>query len=47
MFVAFSSAGSNDPRYTTDVKLLHPENAQDPIDFTDDGMFIDVRFLQF
>ena len=46
MFVAPSSIGSFDPRYTTDVKLLHPENVLFPIDFTEDGMIIDTRFLQ-
>ena len=29
-----------------DVNDEHPENALDPIDFTEDGMVIDVRFLQ-
>ena len=29
-----------------DVNDSHPENALDPIDVTEDGMFIDVRFLQ-
>ena len=46
MPVAFSLVGSFDPRYITDVKLTHLENALDPIDFTDDGMVIDIRFLQ-
>ena len=46
MFVAFFSIGSFDPRYITDVKLLHPENAFDPIDVTEDGIVIDARFLQ-
>ena len=46
MLFAFFAAGSLDPRYITDVKLLHPENAMDPIDSTEDGIVIDVRFLQ-
>ena len=29
-----------------DVNDEHPENASDPIDFTEDGMVIDERFLQ-
>ena len=29
-----------------DVNDSHPRNALDPIDVTDDGMFIDVRFTQ-
>ena len=42
---ALFSIGSFDPRYITDVKLIHPENESDPIDVTEDGMVIDVRFL--
>ena len=30
----------------TDVNDSHPENAKDPIDVTEDGIVIDVRFLQ-
>ena len=45
MFVASFPVGSFDPRYKTDIKLEHPLNAPDPIDFTEDGMIIDVRFL--
>ena len=30
-----------------DVNDEHPENAYVPIDVTEDGMLIDVRFLQF
>ena len=29
-----------------DINDEHPENASDPIDETEDGMVIDVRFLQ-
>ena len=30
-----------------DVNDEHPKNAEDPIDVTENGMFIDERFLQF
>ena len=30
-----------------DVNDEHPENALGPIDVTEDGMVIDIRFLQF
>jgi len=46
MFVAFTSVGSFDPRYITDSKLEQLENAKEPTEFTEDGMVIDVRFLQ-
>ena len=47
MSIPFTSVGSFNPRHITDVKLLHPLNAHDPIDVTEDGMVIDVRLLQF
>ena len=40
--MALSSIGSFDPRYITEAKLVHPENAEDSIDVTEDGMVIDV-----
>ena len=40
------SIGSFDPRYIIDVKLLHPENAPNPIVLTKDGIVMDVRFEQ-
>ena len=44
MVVSFCE--SFEPWYITESKLSHPLNASDPIDVTDDGMVIDVRFLQ-
>ena len=46
MFVALSSIGSFDPRYTTDLKLEQLQNAFVPIDVTEDGIVIDKRLLQ-
>ena len=46
MLLAFFAIGSFDPRNITDVKLSQPENALESIDFTEDGLVIDVRFLQ-
>ena len=39
--------GSFDPWNTTDSKLVQLQNAFDHIDETEDGIVIEVRFLQF